>query len=454
MENAEVKRESTVKDFLEVIFRRKWIILGIVLVSTAIVVILNMRKPAEYESTAKVLIKRGEAPGVFDRNVRTLNWEEEIASQIEMVKSQTVVSSAQKIVPKFYPTGYTTNRKILLAKVNSGVVTTSNVIWVTYGSDDPIFVEAAVNAIVTAYREYYSNTKTPPEMDDFFSQEIQRLQEEMEYWREHKEKVLKDGDIVDIQDQRRNLLARIANYEDELDKVIRERREKEAVIARLDSLLNSRIEDLAAISSDLTGSQLEQDLMRDLRVRLQELRIKESEYEGKYTDKNPEILRVRQQIEDLRQMVLGEIRTQVLLNKNKLVIVVQREETLRELLAKLEMEKSRYPQAEIELDRIDAALTKLKGTYDNVVEQQMEAKISRASNPEWMVTILNPASPAYQKKTRDYVRMALGPAFSLIIALALAFFIDNLDHSIKNIADAEENLGLSVLASFPETDRK
>lgn len=454
METFEAKKESTVKDFLEVIFRRKWIILGIVLVSTAIVVILNMRKPAEYESTAKVLIKRGEAPGVFDRNVRTLNWEEEIASQIEMVKSQTVVSSAQKIVPKFYPTGYTTNRKILLAKVNSGVVTTSNVIWVTYGSDDPIFVEAAVNAIVTAYREYYSNTKTPPEMDDFFSQEIQRLQEEMEYWREHKEKVLKDGDIVDIQDQRRNLLARIANYEDELDKVIRERREKEAVIARLDSLLNSRIEDLAAISSDLTGSQLEQDLMRDLRVRLQELRIKESEYEGKYTDKNPEILRVRQQIEDLRQMVLGEIRTQVLLNKNKLVIVVQREETLRELLAKLEMEKSRYPQAEIELDRIDAALTKLKGTYDNVVEQQMEAKISRASNPEWMVTILNPASPAYQKKTRDYVRMALGPAFSLIIALALAFFIDNLDHSIKNIADAEENLGLSVLASFPETDRK
>ena len=153
METVEVKRESTVKDFLEVIFRRKWIILGIVLVSTAMVVILNMRKPAEYESSAKVLIKRGEAPGVFDRGVRTLNWEEEIASQIEMIKSQTVVSSAQLILPQFYPKGYTTDRKIQLAKVNSGVVTTSNVIYVTYGSEDPVFVEAAVNAIVTAYRE-------------------------------------------------------------------------------------------------------------------------------------------------------------------------------------------------------------------------------------------------------------------------------------------------------------
>ena len=454
METIEAKKESTVKDFLEVIFRRKWIILGIVLVSTAMVVILNVRKPAVYESTAKVLIKRGEASGVFDRNVRTLNWEEEIASQIEMVKSHTVVSSAQLIVSQFYPKGYTTNRKIQLAKVNSGVVTTSNVIWVTYGSDDPVFVEAAVNAIVTAYREYYSNTKTPPEMEDFFSQEIERLQEEIEYWREHKEKVLKEGDIIDIQDQRRNLLARIGNYETEVDDVVRERREKEAVIARLDSLLGSRIEDLAAISSDLTGSQLEEELMKELRLKLQELRIKESEYSGKYTDRNPEVLRARQQIEDLRQMVLAEIRTQILLNKNKLLIIVQKEETLRQLLAKLEVGKSRYPQAEVELERIDAALTKLTRTYDNVVQQQMEAKVSRASNPEWTVTILNPASPAYQKKTRDYVRIALGPAFSLIVALGLAFFIDNLDHSIKNIADAEENLGLSVLASFPETNRK
>jgi uncharacterized protein involved in exopolysaccharide biosynthesis len=328
------------------------------------------------------------------------------------------------------------------------------VIWVTYASEDPVFVEAAVNAIVTAYRQYYTNIKTPPEMEDFFSQEIDRLQKDMEYWREHKERVLKEGDIVDIEDQRRNLLARIVNYENEVDKAARERGEKEAVIARLDSLLDAQIEDLAAISSDLTESQLESQLMRDLRVKLQELRIKESEYAGKYTERNPEIQRIRKQIEDLRQMVLAQIRTQIMLNKNQLQIIVKKEETLRQSLAKLEIEKSRYPQVEVELERIDAAMTKLKKTYDNVVEQQMEAKISRASNPEWSVTILNPASAAYQKKTRDYVRMALGPVFSLIVALGLAFFIDNLDHSIKNIPDAEENLGLSVLASFPETGRK
>ena len=83
----------------------------------------------------------------------------------------------------------------------------------------------------------------------------------------------------------------------------------------------------------------------------------------------------------------------------------------------------------------------------------MSAKISVASNPEWNITILSPASPAYQKKTRDYVRMALGPMFSLVVALGFAFFVDNLDHSIKNVAEAEETLGCQVLASFPDSEQ-
>jgi len=454
METVEVKRESTVRDFLEVVFRRRWIIVGIGAVATVIVIVLTLRQPAVYESTAKVLIKRGEASGVFDRNVRTLNWEEEIASQIEMVKSQTVVGRAQANIAHFYPKGYTTTREIDLAKVNSGVITTSNVIWVNYTSEDAVFCEAAVNAIANAYREYYTDTRTPPEMDDFFSQEIHRLQEEIEYWREHKKTVLKEGNIVDIQDQRRNLLTRLDNYNNEIDRTVRERKEKEAIIARLDSLAGIGPLELAAVSSDLTASEFESELMKDLRVKLQQLEMRESELKGRYTDKNPEVQRIRKQIEDSYGMVLAEIRTQILMNKNKVGIIEQREETLRELTAKLETEKSRYPQAEIDLERIDAALEKLKRTYDRVVDQQMEAKISRASNPEWSVTILNPASTSSRKKTRDYVRMALGPAFSLIVALGLAFFVDNLDHSIKNINEAEEILGLSVLSSFPETNRK
>ena len=53
-----------------------------------------------------------------------------------------------------------------------------------------------------------------------------------------------------------------------------------------------------------------------------------------------------------------------------------------------------------------------------------------------------------------YVRISLGPVFSLIIALGFAFFMDNLDHSIKNVNEAEDALGFQVLSSFPDLDSK
>ena len=46
--------------------------------------------------------------------------------------------------------------------------------------------------------------------------------------------------------------------------------------------------------------------------------------------------------------------------------------------------------------------------------------------------------------------MALAPIFSLVIGLGLVFFIESLDHSIKSPEDAEESIGLPVLATLWE----
>jgi len=454
MEEVQLQKESTVKDFLEVIFRRKWIIVGIVAVATTVVILLNMREPAVYESSAKMLVKRGEMQSVFSTNVRTLTWEEEIASQIQLVESQIVVSRAQEIITDFYPEGYSTNEKIKLSNINAGVISTSNVIWVTYSSGDPIFCEAAVNAIVNAYREYYQEIRTPPEMEDFFSEELQSIKEELEFWRSQKEKVLKEWNILDIQQQRRLLLNTLTNYRSELDDIVKERREKETIIDKLEWLRDKDDESIMAGLSSMTATSIEQSVSVRLRTQLQDLRIKESEFEAKYTDNYPELIKVRKQISDIVEMIKNELRTQILVHKNQLAVIKRKEETVRSIIARLEKERNVFPSKEVELERIDEAITRLQENYKKLAAQRLSAKISLASNPEWKVTILTPATKAYRKKTKDYVRIALGPVFSIIVALGFAFFMDNLDHSIKNIAEAETVLELPVLASVPEKDVK
>lgn len=445
-----IQKESTVKDFLEVVFRRKWIIVGIVAVATLSVLFLSLKEPAVYESSAKALVRRGEAQGVFNQYVRTLTWEEEIASQIEMVKSLVVVERARELMPEFYPEGYQPSETIHEGRVGAGVISTSNVIWIIYESSDPVFCEVAVNAIVNSYKEYYHKFRTPPEMDNFFETEIRSIKEELDYWMQRKEKIYREWDIVDIESQRRYLVQSLMNYQVKLDDLEQEIHEKRAIIERLEKLKQAGPEQLLAASTGFVESMLEQRVVENLRTQLQKLKVEESRLETRYTDENRELIGVKKQIENVSGMLSDEVETQIIMGRSKLDVLLEKRSTLFGIIERMKQESGTYPAKEVEVDRITVALDQLNENYFNLLESHTNAKMTIASNPEWTVTILSGASPANRKKNLDYVRMALGPVFSIIFALGFAFFIDNLDHSIKNIVDAEESLGLPVLASFPE----
>lgn len=453
MNQIETRKESTIKDFLEVFFRRKWIIVGIVAVATIVAFIANMREPAIYESSAKVLVKRGEQPGVFSRSVQILTWEEEISSQIEMVKSIIVSGRAQELFADYAPPGYTPKSRIDVNRIGTGVVGTSNVIWIAYSSSDPIFCEIAVNAIANAYKEYYQRVRTPPEMEDFFSRGMQTMKEEIEYWRERKERVSREWGIVDLPQQQLETVRSLGLYRREFDEASRDLTERESIVRYLEDLKARNEDELPTVTAGLLGSVRETAVER-IRNIIMDLRIKESELAVGYTGEHKKLREVREQINEMERMLDIEIDAMLSINKTQVDILRTRRQYLSDMVKRFEEESRTYPEKEVEFERINAALLRVQGNYNRLVEQHMASKVSLASNPEWTVTILNNASPGYRKKTRDYVRMALGPVFSLIIALGFAFFIDNLDHSIKNVAEAEETLNLQVLASFPDRQRK
>jgi uncharacterized protein involved in exopolysaccharide biosynthesis len=449
-ERVEFKKESTVKDFLEVIFRRKWIIIGIVAVATSLIAFLNLRGPALYQSSAKVLVKRGETQGVFTQYVRTLSWEEEIASQIEMMKSLVVIERANELIKELSPEGYEAPGQINPGAVNSGVIGTSNVIWLTYDATDPTFCEIAVNSIVNSYKEYYQKIRTPPEMDDFFNSEMKIIKDEIDYWLERKEKVYRSWDIIDLDEQSKFLVMSRRSYQEKLDEVVEERRGKQVIIQRLRELRNMGPEERIAATSSFAESILEQNVVLSLRTTLKDLLVEESELRGKFTDENLELVRVRQRIKDVEAMIDNEIEAQIVIHSAQLDVLLERERTLRSIIERLGRESDDYPSKEVEVDRIESTLEQLNENYAELMEQHLNAKMSLASNPEWTVTILSAATPARRSRTRDYVRLALGPIFSILGALGFAFFIDSLDQSLKNTAEAEVVLGLQVLASFPE----
>src|SRR5262245_62942923 len=92
-------RQATAREFLAVLFRRKWIILGLFLITTATVVAVAMTTPALYISSGRILVKRGERQSMLrpDRQIFS-DWEQELGSEMQIIKSVPVVKRARELL--------------------------------------------------------------------------------------------------------------------------------------------------------------------------------------------------------------------------------------------------------------------------------------------------------------------------------------------------------------------
>ena len=87
-------RQFTARDMLAMVFRRKWIILSIFFVTLALGVSASLKTTSEFVATAKVLIRRAEGSSFQKLRSPYLGLEEEMNTEIEILRSRTVMSRA------------------------------------------------------------------------------------------------------------------------------------------------------------------------------------------------------------------------------------------------------------------------------------------------------------------------------------------------------------------------
>ena len=111
------------------------------------------------------------------------------------------------------------------------------------------------------------------------------------------------------------------------------------------------------------------------------------------------------------------------------------------------------PDQEARLAEMDNQISIWKSRYSELEKSSDQARLNENTVPLIEVFLLNPASPARQQNARDYVRLGLAPAFSLVVGIGLAFFIDGLDLTVHTSGQAEEEVRLPVLAAITERKR-
>ncbi len=437
-------QRATAREFLAVVFRRRWIIIGLFLVTTATVMAVALSTPVVYISTGQVLVRRGEQQGIMSPDRRIMNdWETDLGSEVETAKSWPVLQRAQRLLDAEARGG--PRLKVSSGGVQVDVAGKSNVLSIAYVDGDPEVAQRACDALVRAYINY-RQSEQPTYPKAFFEAETRQAQAELQRWTEMRREFANRTGTVDLPEQRRNLLALRTTYDQRRNEFKSQLAAAESE-RRMMELLRQRPEiDMPALGDQSLG----ENAVNDVKRKMLEQQTRVAELRERYQDSAPEVVNARATLDTLRALLDRELAARFEVSRARAEVLRARVAVVDRDIAAVEAQLGSMPDREARLAEMDHEIASWKSRYDELVKNSDQALINENTVPLISVYLLNPASPAAPRNSRDYVRLALAPAFSLVVGVGLAFFVDGLDLTVHTAGQAEEELQLPVLAAVTE----
>jgi uncharacterized protein involved in exopolysaccharide biosynthesis len=342
-----IESSTSLRDFLNVIFKHKAKILTFFFVTVVIVAIGSFIIKPTYEATSQVLIKFGREniyvpttpTSASASPIFSFKREEQINSEIEILKSRYLLEKvirtlgAETIYPDLEPsreanllkkaamlpfirrlTGNqlfndkTSPRDRALLRLRKKVsvegVKKSDVIDITFQSHDPQVAAKVVNTLVDFYLDHHLTVHKTPMAYDFFEDQAGLSETKLRESEKALEAFKQRYAVISLQEQRSLLLEKSADLAAALNTTLSQIQESTTKVQKLR-------EQLAGLSPNV---ELEKSIggnpyvINTLKAKLVELELKERELLNRYTEKNRLVVNVRQDIKAVRERLTHERR--------------------------------------------------------------------------------------------------------------------------------------------------
>lgn len=437
--------QATSREFLAVLFRRKWIIVGLFLVTTATVTIVTLNSPLDYASVGRVLVKRGEQESVMVPGRRLVNWEEDLATEAQVVRSWTVRNRAQELINERARTP-AEKLWVSMADIDVQVIGQSNVMEISYANRDPIVAQRGCQAVLDAYVEYRSASGTLPYPKAFFDAELKSVSAQIDSLERVRRDFSISHGVVDIEEQGRTGLGFLQALNHERSLVAANLANERASLKVMTDMRDNPDFDVPVPSTGF----LNEAALRDLKASIVAQETRVAQLAEHYRDDAPALVDARATLVTMKGLLRKEVDQRLQLSTAKVKGLESQMESFDSQIAALRAELEDVPANESRLAEINRRLTVLKTRYTSLVEDSDQARVTEQTSRRASIFVLSPPGPGRQSNKHDYVRLALAPAFSLLVGIGLAFFIDGLDSRMRTAGQLEDALDLPVLASLNE----
>ena len=470
-------RQSSLRDFLHVIFKRKNQILLFFAVTFCTVVVGTFVTRPTYEAKAQILVKMGREnlyipPNTTNSQIINYNRDDQVNSEIELLKSRSLAEKVIKVLgPETIYKNLDHKNTVLTFQKSLSVegIKKSDVIEVSFKHKDPQTAALVVNTLANAYLDEHLLVHKNPQSYNFFEDQSQVLKTKLEQSEAAVETFKKQNRVTALDEQQKLLLKHIADLNAELNRTLSQEAETRNRMLQIRQQFNKTPETIPQ------GKEVDHNpfLISNLEARLVELQLKEKELLTKYTPQSRLVKNVKEEIQMVQERLAQNEKKQYGKSRVGLNTTYQRlqEELFRNqaeakaLAAKRGIQNAQLAdyqgkleqlnQMEVTLDQLEQSVDVNRQNYRLYLAKFEESRISDAMDNKKManVSLMQPAlTPLKPVSPKVLLNIVLSIFLGGFGGLGLAFFTEYLDDSLGKPEQVEKVLQLPVLASIPKLE--
>ena len=452
-------------DLRKVLIKRKWIIILGAVIGASIGLYHALTTIPQYEAAARIHIdlSRSTNIGIEDLIQQQLSGggdpSEKLQTEIQIMQSETVameVLSSQDLYrkPPFslvfkdqpYTGVLTPIQRHAMLSIFSGstkiqVIPNTEIVEIRYRNQNPAVAMTVANGIVDAYldRDLRSRFEGTTRVSNWLSQQLTTVKKQVEDSQKDLAKYQRDNNLVALDSSGGNLVTdslRTVNEqlaEAEADRIVKEARYKMALTRNPDLLIS-------VASGTVLGS---------LRTQQAELLVQAAQLKAKFGPDFPKVRELNKQLASVQNDIDQEINSLTKRFTEEYDASVKTEALMRSRLDATKQEAYRENESAAQFDILKHGAESASELYDALQMRLKEAGITAglsATNIDVIDRATVPPMPVLPAKKSDVMFGFLGGLFG---GIALAFFIDGLDDTIRTSDDAETISQLPTLAVIP-----
>lgn len=455
------RKEVDLLEYGRVVLKRKWVLATFAAVLVVLAAVVSFTKTPLYRATATLLI---DEPGASMLNIQdVLNAGAYYRSdymgtyfntQLRLLTSRSLAERVAKRLnlgarpelrtgPAAADPAYAGQAFAILGGLSIAPIPETRLVYVSYVSPHAALSADIVNALAEEFVSFSVETRyeATKQTSEFLSEQVAVLRDDLKRKEEDLQKYGQEKNLLYLSDNESTVVNKFADVNTALTTAQIERYAKESAYRELRSL-----------SVDALPESVSNPTIQSLRTTYTQVKSDYDEKSRIYRPEYPEMVQLKARLDATRNTLQEEIRKAVDTAESDYRAALKKENSLRGLLDEQRGDVTRMNRNAIFYHTLRTEVENMRTLLSTLVAKQNEIQVSsqlgglRTSNIKVVDRALEPRAP-FTPNVRRNLAMAL--LLGLFGGLALAFFIEYVDSTVKGPEDVEKLVGLPSLGIIP-----